>query len=78
MYAVLAMRQIRSVMAYAQSGVVPKTQFDIAVGSPLGKSLAWKERSNIHRGQSEAFGNRFTVVPEQGMDDARIRLLMGV
>jgi hypothetical protein len=78
MYAVLAMQQKRAVMGYAQSGVVPKAEFDIAVSSPYGKSLAWDERINIERQQAEAYGSRFTITPQQGTDEARIRLLMGV
>lgn len=78
MYAVLAKRQKRAVMGYAQSGVIPRPAFDIAVGSPLGKSLTWDERINIERQQAEAYGSRFTITPQQGTDEARIRLLMGV
>lgn len=78
MYAVLAKQQKRAVMGYAQAGVVPKAAFDIAVGSPLGKSLTWDERINIERQQAEAYGSRFTITPQQGTDEARIRLLMGV
>jgi len=77
MYAVLALRQKRSVMAYGQAGVVPKAAFDIAVSSPRGKSLTWDERINIERQQAEAYGSRFTVTPQEGTDAARIRLLMG-
>lgn len=78
MYAVLALRQKRSIMEHAQSGVVPKTTFGLVVGAPQGKSLAWDERVNIQRRQSEAYGSRFTVTPQEGTAEARIRLLMGV
>jgi hypothetical protein len=78
MYAVLAMRQKRAVMNYAQSGVIPKSAFRIAVSSPQGKSLTWDERINIERREAEAYGSRFTVSPQHGTDEARIRLLLGV
>lgn len=78
MYAVLAVKQKRAIMEYAQSGVVPKASFRLAVGNPRGKSLTWDERSNIQRNPSEAYGSRYTVTPQEGTDAARIRLLMGV
>ena len=77
MYAVLALKQKRAVMAMAQSGVLPKTAFALFVSSPQGKSLTWDERANIERHQPEAFGSRFAVSP-QTTDEMRIRTLMGV
>lgn len=77
MYAVLALRQKRAVMHDSQSGVMPKGLFDLAVGSPQGKSLTWDERANIERSQPEAYGSRFAVSPITA-DEMRIRTLMGV
>jgi len=77
MYAVLAKRQKRAIMAEGQSGAMPKTAFALLVGSPQGKSLTWDERANIERQQPEAFGSRFAVSP-QTVDEMRIRTLMGV
>lgn len=77
MYAVLAMRQIRSVMALHQSGVVPKTAFQLYTSSPQGKSLTWDERTNIERGMPEAYGSRFAVSPQVD-ENMRLRAEMGM
>ena len=75
MYAVLAMRQIRSVMYDAQSGVIGKTEFDQFVSMPGGKSLTWDERSNIVHQVPTPYGSGFQNIPT--MDDAtRLRRLM--
>lgn len=76
MYAVLAKQEKRAVMAYGQSGAVPKTVFDIAVSSPQGKSLSFDTRVNINRRESEPYGSRYGVNPSEGENNKR--LLMGV
>lgn len=76
MYAVLAKQEKRAVMAYGQAGVVSKTAFALAVGSPQGKSLTFDTRVNINRRESEPYGSRYGVTPVEG--DNNKRLLMGV
>lgn len=77
MYSVVAKRQIRSVMHDGQSGAMGKTEFDLFVHSPRGKSLTWDERVNIQRRPAEAFGSRYQVSPQLA-DEMRLRTLMGV
>jgi hypothetical protein len=73
----LARRQIRSVMAEHQAGVMGKKAFDLFVSSPQGKSLTWDERVNIRHGSPEAFGSRFQISPQMA-DEIRLQTLMGV
>lgn len=77
MYAVLAMRQIRSVMHDGQSGPLGKTEFAQYTSSPQGKSLTWDERANIERSNPEAFGSRYAISPQLS-ESIRLRTEMGV
>ena len=76
-YAMLAKRQIRAVMALHQSGHVPKTAFELFTSAPQGKSLTWDERTNIERDLPEAYGSRFAVSP-QVAEEMRLRTEMGL
>ena len=76
MYSVLAMRQWRSVMYDAQSGVIGKTEFQQYTSSPRGKSLSWDERSNIDHDQPEAYGSHYSLQPQT--DSEELRLQMGM
>lgn len=76
LYSALSKGTIRAVMAIDQAGVIPKTQFDIAVGNPEGKSLAWNERVNIRHDYPVAYGTHFTVDPQTD-DEAELRLMLG-
>lgn len=74
-YAVLAVRQIRSVMHDGQAGVIGKTEFEQAVSSPDGKMLTWDERSNIIHQVPTPYGSGFQLIPNISEND-RIRRLM--
>lgn len=75
MYAVLAMRQIRAVMHDSQAGVLGKTEFDLYVSSPEGKSLTWDERSNIVHQIPTPYGSGFQVIPQMSETD-RLKSLL--
>lgn len=75
-YSVTTKRDWRAVMYDAQSGVVPKTMFDLAVSSPQGKALSWDERSNIDHDQPEAYGSHYTITPQA--QNELLRLQMGI
>lgn len=75
MYAVLAKRQIRAVMHDGQAGVLGKTEFDLCVSSPDGKSLTWDERSNIVHQIPTPYGSGFQVIPQMS-DFARLKSLL--
>lgn len=77
MYAVLAKRQRRAVMALHQSGPRGKTEFQQYTSSPTGKSLTWDERTNIERDLPEAYGSRFAVSPQLA-EEMRLRMEMGL
>jgi hypothetical protein len=72
----VAMRDWRSVMYDAQSGVIGKTEFQMYTSAPRGKALTWDERSNIEHDQPEAFGSRYTITPDS--DSENLRMLMGI
>ena len=77
MYAVLAKRQNRAVMALHQSGHIPKTAFELFTSAPQGKSLTWDERTNIERDLPEAYGSRYAVSPQLA-EEMRLRMEMGL
>lgn len=74
-YGVLAKRQIRAVMHDGQSGVIGKTEFELLVGQPHGKSLTWDERSNIVHQIPTPYGSGFQTIP-QIPENERLRRLM--
>lgn len=74
-YAVLAVRQIRSVMHDGQAGVIGKTEFEQAVSSPDGKLLTWDERTNILHQVPTPYGSGFQLIPNLS-ENERIRRLM--